>query len=143
MPPGFAANQDGATPGCAITIICPDTGRTLWHGWAFGETSNPNQHLIITASPRPLHDDAQFVVGPYWRPGMRVRPIARLTINGWRMHAVFLSQATCMCAYSHHIVLVWTLGLHTYGFGFHNFTGLRQTLLLDEELARHIKLVGP
>jgi hypothetical protein len=48
-----------------------------------------------------------------------------------------------MCAYAHHVVLVWTVGQHTYGFGFHNFTGLRRTLLLDEELARHIRLVRP
>jgi hypothetical protein len=38
-------------------------------------------------------------------------------------------------------VLIWTVGNHTYGVGFHNVSGLHQTLLLDEELVRHIKLV--
>jgi hypothetical protein len=28
-------------------------------------------------------------------------------------------------------------------FGFHNTSRIRRALLLDEELARHIKLVGP
>jgi len=32
---------------------------------------------------------------------------------------------------------------HTYGIGFHNLYGLRQTLRLDEELARHLRLIGP
>jgi hypothetical protein len=41
------------------------------------------------------------------------------------------------------IVLIWTVGKHTYGVGFHNIKGLRQTLLLDEELAKDIKLVRP
>ncbi|MGB2875485.1 MAG: hypothetical protein WBB76_08430 [Gaiellaceae bacterium] len=143
VPTGFAAHQDGATPGCAITIICPETGPTLWRGWAFGETSNRDQHLIMLASPRPLRSYAHAVVGPYWSPGMRVRNLARVTINGWRIRAVFLSQATCMCAFAHHVVLVWTVGGHTYSVGFHNFTGLRPTLILDEELAGHIKLVRP
>jgi hypothetical protein len=43
----------------------------------------------------------------------------------------------------HHVVLVWSAAGHTYGVGFHNIRGIHQTLLLDEELARHIKLVEP
>jgi hypothetical protein len=60
------------------------------------------------------------------------------------MRAVFVPQATNDgSAFAHHIVLIWTVGRHTYGVGFHNIKGLRQTLLLDEELAKHIKLVRP
>ena len=34
-------------------------------------------------------------------------------------------------------------GAIPYGVGFHNTKGFRQTLFLDEELAKHIKLVRP
>jgi hypothetical protein len=42
----------------------------------------------------------------------------------------------------HHVVLIWSHAGHTYGIGFHNTRGIHRTLLLDEELARHIRLVG-
>ena len=67
-----------------------------------------------------------------------------MTINGWNMHAVFVPQATNDgSAFAHHVVLIWTAGNHTYGVGFHDINGIRQTLLLDEELARGIRLIGP
>jgi hypothetical protein len=83
VPPGFAANQDGAQADCKITIICP------------AERSG------------------------------RAR------------------GGTIESAYMHHVVLIWTVGQHTYGLGFHNFSGLRPTLQLDKELAKHIKLARP
>jgi hypothetical protein len=119
VPPGFEANQDGAQPGCRITIICPGTRSGPALGWAFGSTASETTHLLITASPRPLRNYARFVDGPYWYPGMRVRPLARLTINGRRMRAVFVPAAN-ESAYMHHVVLIWTLGEHTYGVGFHD-----------------------
>jgi hypothetical protein len=39
--------------------------------------------------------------------------------------------------------LIWTVGSHTYGIGFHNAGSVRQTLALDTALARGIKLVPP
>ena len=46
-------------------------------------------------------------------------------------------------AFVHHVVLIWSVGRHTYAVGFHNITSVRETLLFDEELAAHIRLVGP
>ncbi len=82
--------------------------------------------------------------GPVWYPRARVQPIAWVTINGWRMRAVYVPPATNDgSAFAHHVVLIWTVGHDTYGFGFHNLHGRRVTLLLDEELARHLILVRP
>jgi len=67
-----------------------------------------------------------------------------VTINGWRMRAVFVPQATNDgSAFAHHVVLIWTVGQHTYGVGFHDVTNIQNTLLRDEELARGIKLIKP
>jgi hypothetical protein len=46
-------------------------------------------------------------------------------------------------AFMYHVVLVWTVGDHTYAFGFHNLHGIHHTLLLDEALAKHVALVTP
>ena len=46
-------------------------------------------------------------------------------------------------AFANHVVLVWTVGRHTYGVGFHDVTGIPQTLRRDEELAKSIELVAP
>lgn len=98
----------------------------------------------MTASPRPLHNYAKVVNGPAWYPGARVRPITRVMIKGWRMRAVFVPQElNDGSAFANHVVLIWTVGHHTYGVGFHDTRGMRETLLLDEELTRNITLVGP
>jgi hypothetical protein len=99
---------------------------------------------VATASPRRLANYAKVVNGPAWYPRARVRPLAWVTINGWRMRAVYVPPATNDgSAFMHHVVLIWSVGQHTYGFGFHNLLGIRHTLRLDEELARYVTLVGP
>jgi len=45
-------------------------------------------------------------------------------------------------AFANHVVLIWTVGTHTYGVGFHNLVGIPATLALDVALARGIKLVS-
>jgi hypothetical protein len=115
-----------------------------WRRWAVGSTSVGAEHLVATASPRPLKNYAKVVNGPAWRRNERVRRLAWVPINGWRMRAVYVPPATNdASAFMHHVVLIWTVGQHTYGVGFHNLYGQRETLLLDEELARHLTLVGP
>jgi hypothetical protein len=60
------------------------------------------------------------------------------------MHAIYVPPETNDGSmFMHHVVLVWSVKGHTYGFGFHNTRGIRHTLLLDEQLAGHIKLIGP
>jgi hypothetical protein len=60
------------------------------------------------------------------------------------MRAVYVRPATNDgSAFMYHVVLVWSDAGHTYGIGFHNVHGVHRTLLLDEELARQIKLVRP
>jgi hypothetical protein len=116
----------------------------MWRRWAVGSTNVGDEHLVVTASPRPLQNYAQLVNGPAWYRNARVAPIAWVTIKGWRMRAVYVPQATNDgSAFSNHVVLIWTIGQHTYGVGFHNMRGLRETLLLDEQLARHITFVRP
>jgi hypothetical protein len=91
-----------------------------------------------------LRSDAKLVNGPGPFSGDGVRLVGRTTINGWRMHAVYVPPGLNEgSAFAHHVVLVWTVGGHTYGVGFHDVTTLRQTLLLDERLARHIQLMRP
>jgi hypothetical protein len=139
-----------ATPGhhgCRLGIIGPggrgDRG-TPWRGWVVGSSETADQHLVIVASPRPIRNDAKVVNGPGWYPAARVRPLRRLTINGWRMRAVYVPSATnAGSAVADHVVLIWAVDGHTYAVGFHNVDGLRRTLELDVALARAIELVGP
>jgi hypothetical protein len=105
--------------------------------------SSPDQHLVITASPRRLHSYAKAVDGPGWSSISRVRPVAWVTTGRWRMRAVFVSPNTNESAFAHHVALVWTVGTHTYAAGFHDFAGIRATLQLDRELAASIRLVRP
>lgn len=115
-----------------------------WRRWAVGSSYVGPEHLVATASPRPLANYAKVVNGPAWYPKARVRPLAWVRIHGWRMRAVYVPPDTNDgSAFAHHVVLIWTVGQHTYGIGFHNLHGLHETLRLDEELTRHVELVGP
>lgn len=141
VPRGFDRDNDGATPGCVKTIICPGTGP--WRKWAVGNSSNATQHLVITGAPTRVTSDAHVVNGPGWSGHERVRPLRWLTINGRRMHAVFVSPETNDSAFVHHVALIWTVGQHTYALGFHVFNGIERALALDVELAGSVRLVGP
>lgn len=115
--------------------------RGSWHRWAVGSNNVGPEHLVTTASPRRLTNYAKVVNGPAWYPKARVQPMGRVTIKGRPMRAVYVPQTTNDgSAFAHHVVLIWTVGDHTYGFGFHNLHGRRVTLHLDEELARHLIL---
>jgi hypothetical protein len=122
---------------------CPNTA-VSWRGWVVGSSITQVAHLVITASPKPLRSYAKVVNGPAWYPQARVRPLAWLTINGWRMRAVYVPPITNDgSAFAHHVVLIWTVGNHTYAIGFHEMNGIRQTLGLDLKLAKRIRLIGP
>jgi hypothetical protein len=109
-----------------------------------GTSDVGREHLVITASPKPLTNYAKVVNGPAWNPQARVRPLGWVQIKGWRMRSVYVPPATNDgSAFMHHVVLIWNDGGHTYGIGFHDVRGIHRTLLLDEELARHVKLVRP
>lgn len=137
---------NGITP-CVLHIIgpaCRSGGSDLWRGWVVGSSTTADQHLVLVASPKPLSNDAKVVNGPAWYPSARVRLVARMRINGWRMHAVYVPPATNDgSAFARHVVLIWTVGQHTYGIGFHNTATIGQTLRLDEQLARYVRLIGP
>ena len=139
-----------ATPsigGCQLDVIGPGGGGKCskdWRGWVVGSSETNDQHLVIVASPRALRDAAELVNGPAWYPGARVRLLRSFTISGWRMRAVYVPPRTNDgSAFAHHVVLIWTVGGHTYGVGFHNVHGLRQTLDLDVAVVRDIRLVTP
>jgi hypothetical protein len=139
-----------ATPridGCQLDIIGPGAARGCarsWRGWVVGSSETNDQHLVIVASPLALRNDAKLVNGPAWYPGARVRPLRWLTINGWRMRAVYVPAKTSAgSAFMRHVVLIWTVRGHTYGIGFHKVHGLDATLDLDAALARGVKLIAP
>jgi hypothetical protein len=131
--------------GCRISLISRGCGPD-WKGWVVGtsESASPSEHLVLTASPQPILNPAKVVNGPAWYPGARVKNVGSLAINGWQVEAFFAPQATNDgSAFAQHVVLIWTVGGHTYGVGFHNVSSVRQTLLRDEALLCHLKLVGP
>ncbi len=145
LPRGSAPSP--GRPGCQLDIIGPggqgDCAKD-WRGWVVGSAETSDQHLVITASPRPLANYANVVNGPAWYPAARVRPLRWLTINGWRMRAVYVPQETNDgSAFANHVALIWTVGQHTYAIGFHNDQGTGETLGLDQTLARSIRLVAP
>jgi hypothetical protein len=45
-------------------------------------------------------------------------------------------------AFASHVVLIWTVGQHTYAVGFHDVSTIKQTLALDLTLARGIRLIS-
>jgi hypothetical protein len=96
----------------------------------------------LTASPHPISSYAKVVNGPAWYPAARVRLLGWVVANGWRMREVFVPYATNDgSAFANHVVLIWTVGKHTYAIGFHDVYGIHHTLLLDLALARGISLI--
>ncbi len=137
----------GSVGGCSLDVVGPGglgkCGRA-WRGWVVGSSETADQHLVITASPRPLADYPRVVNGPGWYPGARVRPLRSVAVNGWRAEAIFVPPATNDgSAFAHHVVLIWTVGAHTYGVGFHNVDGIEATLRADLALVSGMKLVAP
>jgi hypothetical protein len=145
VPRGLVATR--AIGPCELDIIGPGDAEgcgKAWRGWVVGSSETNDQHLVIVASPRALRNDAKVVNGPAWYPGARVRPLRTLTINGWRMQAAYVPPKTnAGSAFMRHVVLIWTVGGHTYAVGFHNEDGFRQTLDLDAAFARGVRLVAP
>jgi hypothetical protein len=142
VPEGLTATR--GIEGCQLDVIGPAVCAKSWRGWVVGSSETNDQHLVIVASPRPRRSEAKVVNGPGWYPGARVRPLRSLTINEWRMRAVYVPVKTnAGSAFMQHVVLIWTVGGHTYGLGFHNVRGLGATLDLDAALARGVRLVAP
>ena len=145
VPEGLAATQ--GIDGCQLDIIGPGATHgceSSWRGWVVGSSETNDQHLVIVASPRALRNEAKVVNGPAWYPSARVRPLRSLTINGWRMRAVYVPVKTnAGSAFMRHVVLIWTVRGHTYGIGFHKVHGLGATLDLDAALARGVRLIAP
>jgi hypothetical protein len=125
-----------------VGVPCPPPGR--WKGWIVGsvELASPREHLVITASPRPVRDYAKVVNGPGWYPAARVVVGSRATIHRWRGRWVYVPPATNDgSAFAGHVVFVWTSAGHTYAAGFHDVSTRRETRALDLELVRHMRLV--
>jgi hypothetical protein len=130
--------EHGLTPACKISILCPGTGP--WRGWVLGSSQSATEHLAITVSPRPVRKYTSLVYGPGRYPPLK--RLAWVTIGTRRMRAVLVPPGS-ESMFGNHVVLIWTEGQHTYGIGFHNFTGVRQTLLLDQKLVKHLRLARP
>ena len=145
LPAGLAPTR--ASGSCSLTIIGPGgIGHCsrAWRAWVVGSSETNDQHLVINASPRPFVDPAKVVNGPAWYRGARVRPLGTMRINGWPVRAIYVPPETNEgSAFAHHVVIVWTVGRHTYAVGFHNVAGIQATLDLDTALVRATKLVAP
>jgi hypothetical protein len=141
---------EGHAPVVAVLVAVAKTagiapgGVKAWRGWVVGSTVVGADHLVITASPKPLDNYAKVVNGPAWYPKARVRVLDWVSVGGRRARVVFVPPETNDgSAFAHHVVLIWTEGRHTYGIGFHEVGGRRRTLELDVALVRHVELVGP
>jgi hypothetical protein len=82
----------GGRPGCGIDIIgpgrlCPNA-QSRWRGWVVGSSRAGDEHLVLTASPRPLANYGKVVNGPAWYPTARVRVLGSVKVNRWRMGEV-------------------------------------------------------
>ena len=81
--------------------------------------------------------------GPVWQPGQTVRSLGYRRVGHWRMKVVFVAPYTNDgSAFASHVVLIWTVGGHTYAVGFHDVSSIKQTLALDLTLARGIRLIS-
>jgi hypothetical protein len=108
-----------------------------------GSSESVTAHLAITASPHKLGSYAKLVNGPGWTANTEIRPLGWLTIGGWLTRAVFVPPASNEGSlFAGHVALIWTVGDHTYGVGFHKY-GSEDTVRLDERLLTHFSLVGP
>jgi hypothetical protein len=147
VPAGLTPTGASGPTRCALEIVGAGglgaCGKS-WRGWVVGSSHVGEQHLVITASPRPLASAARLVNGPAWYPGAAVRTLGQVTIGGRRMRVVHAPAATnAGSAFADHVVLIWTAAGHTYGVGFHDVDGLSATRRLTEALARGLDLVEP
>jgi hypothetical protein len=150
VPNGLLPTSVPSAEPCHLDVIGPSRGGVRgesgrWRGWVFGSSETSDTHLVITASPRPIRSYAKLLDGPQgWYPAARVRLLGWLLINGWRIRSVYVPPATNYgSAFAGHVVLIWTVGDHTYGVGFHDFYGVPETLALDTALVQAVKLVAP
>jgi hypothetical protein len=125
-------------------------------GWAFGSSVSP--HLVIIASPHALADVHHAVDGPGLDPRTFVGrhgcfprrgtchpllvPLGTVTAHGWRV-AVVEATPWDESAFTHHLVMVWTVSGHTYAAGFHEEQGRSAARRWDAELLRGLRLVSP
>ena len=131
---------------CRMKIIGPASCARSWRGWVVGSSGVGNQHLVIVASPRPVHDYDRLVNGPRLVSG-RVRTTGRLGHGQWlaRPMGETVPPATNEgSAFMGHIVLgvgTLTRGLTNGTRGFHDVSpGTKES---DLELLRGIRLVPP
>lgn len=147
IPEGSVETGSPAPKRCSLHIIGPaglGACSSAWRGWVIGSSSSGVGHLVITASPHPLGNDAKLVNGPAWSPETRVRLLRRERIGRRHVRVVLVPASTNEgSAFADHVVLIWTAEGHTYGVGFHNVRGLGNALAADEELAKGVKLVFP
>jgi hypothetical protein len=147
VPAGLTPTGAAGPTRCALEVVgaggIGECGKS-WRGWVVGSSHVGEQHLVITASPRPLARAAKLVNGPAWYPGAAVRTLGQVMVEGRRMLVVHAPAATnAGSAFAGHVVLVWTAAGHSYGVGFHNLEGIAATRRLNEALVRGIELVEP
>ncbi len=112
--------------------------------WALGSIEFPASrrvgHLTLQASPRPIRDATRFVDAQGWTRSAPMLPLrGSVRVNGWNARFVDAEKAESFS--QHHVVLMWTVGGHSYGIAFHGRD--RGTYALDLAIARATTLVLP
>ena len=71
VPAGLVETGGGGPTACVLHILGPGGSggcAKSWRGWVVGASQTDDSHVVITASPRPLQNDAHVVNGPAWYP---------------------------------------------------------------------------
>jgi len=89
----FGGDPNGG-PRCQIHYIGLALCDRRWKRWVVGSSAVGNEHLVITASPRPEPDYARLINGPAWYPGAAEQLDGWVTIQGWRARWVTVPAAT-------------------------------------------------
>lgn len=125
----------------------------------FGSSLSEAGHLIIQAAPYRIRRALRAVDGIGWDPiapanrqGFIVLghhryplviPRGVIHVHDWRVRIVFVSTENDSTALRDHVVFLWTVGGHTYMFGFHDLQGFAVTVRLDRVVMSGIRLVPP
>ncbi|MBA3552550.1 MAG: hypothetical protein H0W27_06740 [Actinobacteria bacterium] len=97
-----------AAPPSVIAAVFPTEEPSL-------RTSTGEGHLVIEASPVAL-DPERFI---YHGPPGKLIPEGTERVGAVRGEWFRVSPSNIGSIFANHLVLVWTVGDHTYGVGFH------------------------
>lgn len=136
--------------GCSGARFVGVSCSALWRGWVVGgvgiEGNGPEgQHFVVEASPDVASNPSLMVNGPiHESQGQLPQSLGSIDVGPWAMEFVYVPyRAGSGSIMQHHLMLLWTVGGHTYAEGFHVYGkgGMRLARKLDVAEAEHMRLV--